>query len=268
MGDVPQDQLPNDDADFEQVDGARKRERSLIEFPYSDLERSVELARILHREGGQARIEQTQLAVAMDQSATGGTFRGRLGAAKMFGLIGTEMGKVWLEPLGLRAIDDGPASAAALSEAFLNIPLYSAMYERYKGYALPPPAAIERQMESLGVPPKQKERARQAFQSSATFANFIAPNGRFSQPSLAAAAPAPDETPRKEETKRGGDDGLPPDLHPFIRGLLSELPPPKSNWAIEKQRDWLNAAATMFRLIYPTNGSVEVRVSAPSDGEQ
>ena len=109
----------------------RKRERSQIEFPYSDLERSVDLATVLLREGGQAKIEQTQLAVAMDQSANGGTFRGRVGAARMFGLIETEQGKVGLTPLGLRATDEQSAPAAK-AEAFLNIPLYKAMFDRYQ----------------------------------------------------------------------------------------------------------------------------------------
>ena len=186
---------------------SRTRVRSQIEFPYTDLERALELAKKLHAEGGQAKIEQTQLAVAMDQSASGGTFRGRLGAAKMFGLINTEMGKVWLEPLGLRAIDEA-TEAAAKAQAFLNIPLYKAMFGRYAGYPLPPVAAIERQMESLGVPTKQKERARQAFAASAVTANYIAQNGRFSKPSLVAAAPSPpDQRPDADMGKGGGGGG-------------------------------------------------------------
>jgi hypothetical protein len=37
----------------------------------------------------------------------------------------------------------------------------------------PPPPAIERQVEQLGVSPKQKERARQSFMKSAQYAGFI-----------------------------------------------------------------------------------------------
>ncbi len=184
----------------------RKRERSLIEFPYTDLERAVELARALHGEGGRAKISQTALAVAMNQSVSGGTFRGRLSAAKMFGLIGTEQAQVWLEPIGLRILDS-TTDAAAKAEAFLRIPLYAAMFERYNGHPLPPPVAIERQMESLGVPPKQKERARQAFSSSATYANFIAHNGRFSKPTQLATSPALPVEHGKNEGARSGEVG-------------------------------------------------------------
>ena len=198
------------DLDEESVPAAetsagRKRDRSTIEFPYSDLERSIELASVLVREGGQAKIDQTQLAVAMDQSATGGTFRGRLGAARMFGLIETDAGRVGLTQLGLKVTDE-QSSAAAKAEAFLNIPLYKAMFDRYQGYALPPAAAIERQMESLGVPPKQKERARQAFSASAQHAGYIAPNGRFSKPTLAGAR-AKEDTPADHVDTSGGGGG-------------------------------------------------------------
>lgn len=203
----------------------RRRERSLIEFPYTDLERSVELARTLLTEGGQAKIEITQLAVAMNQSSSGGTFRGRLSAGKMFGLVDSEQGQVWLTPLGLQ-ITDEREFAAASAEAFLNVPLYKAMYERYKGYALPPPAALERQMESLGVPPKQKERARQAFSSSANFAGYIAQNGRFIQP-----VPAKDLTPDENDPASknhlggggGGGDEDPPPLNSNRKPLEYEL---------------------------------------------
>lgn len=245
--------------------GGRKRDRSLIEFPYSDLERSVELATVLLREGGQAQIEQTQLAVAMDQSATGGTFRGRLGAARMFGFVETEQGRVGLTSLGLR-VTDAESTNAARAEAFLNIPLYKAMFERYQGYALPPPAAIERQMESLGVPPKQKERARQAFSASAQFAGYIASNGRFSKPTFASRAKdeqIPEQDPVHRVRAVGGETGACSSLHPFIQGLLATLPPPESQWSVQERANWLNTAASIFMLIYKGEGTVTVTVTTP-----
>ena len=60
------------------------------------------------------------------------------------------------------------------------------MYDQYKGNALPPPPAIERQVEQLGVSPKQKERARQTFMKSAQYAGFIdSATGRFVKPGIA-----------------------------------------------------------------------------------
>jgi hypothetical protein len=273
------DEQVETDAQSEDQSMSGKRQRSQIEFPYTDLQRAVELVRTLLNEGGQAKIEQTQLAVAMDQSASGGTFRGRLGAAKMFGLIGTELGKVWIERLGLRAMEE-QHGAVAKAEAFLNIPLYKAMFDRYNGYALPPPAAIERQMEALGVPTKQKERARQAFIASALYANFIAANGRFSKPSFAGVAPPLVEIPEQAPADsinggggvgdgggggRGGEDPEIAKLHPFIKGLIGELPEPKTKWPVNQRRDWLLAASMMFKLIYEGDGTIKVDVVESSE---
>lgn len=245
----------------------QKRDRSQIEFPYSDLESTADMVRTLHQRAGTS-CEDVQLAAWMNQTATGGGFRSRLSAGRMFGLIETSGQQVTITPLGLDAIDDerGPASRA---EAFLNVALFRAMYDQFKGYALPPPAALERQMEALGVAPKQKDRARQAFTKSAQYAGYIdGQTGRFTKPAFAAA---PAGSGKKDERSDDEDDGaggggsggngggrLPRDLHPFIVGLLHELPAAKTDWAVDKRIDWLTAAATMFKLIYKGDGNITI----------
>lgn len=191
-----------DMATAQEAGGGKKRDRTLIEFPYADLSRSHELAHALMQAGGKIWVEQTQLAVVMDMSVGGGTFRGRLSAARMFGLIETEAGKVRLSDLGLLALDESTERGAKV-DAFLKVPLYKAMYDAFNGFALPPAAAVERQMIAMGVPPKQAERARQAFASSAQTAGYIANNGRFSKPMI-NPAPARDEP---EDINRGGSGG-------------------------------------------------------------
>ncbi len=181
----------------------RKRDRTLIEFPYTDLTRAEQMTSALALAGGKVWVEQTQLAVAMDMSVGGGTFRGRLSAAKMFGFIETEAGKVRISDLGLLLLDE-QTSRSAKVEGFLRVPLYKAMYDSYNGFALPPAAAIERQMQTMGVPPKQAERARQAFASSAQAAGFIASNGRFSKPHL---APVPVRDDGDVMDRHGGGGG-------------------------------------------------------------
>lgn len=207
----------------QQSETGRKRDRTLIEFPYSDLSRSGELTSALGLAGGKSWIDQTQLAVAMDMTASGGTFRGRLSAAKHFGLVETDGGKVRLSDLGIRLLDDATEKEAK-AEAFLKVPLYRAMYDSYNGMPLPPAAAIERQMISVGVPPKQAERARQAFASSAQTAGYIASNGRFSKPTI-ASAPVRENG---EEGKGGGgggggDGGDPPVTEKALEYKLVDL---------------------------------------------
>jgi len=76
-----------------------KRFRSELTFPYADLESCVEVAQTLHDRAGTS-CEQTELAAYMNQSATGGTFRTRISAAKMFGLIDTGQGRATITDLG------------------------------------------------------------------------------------------------------------------------------------------------------------------------
>jgi len=259
--------VPEDGAGDHAGGFGRKRDRALIEFPYADLNRSAEMTSALGLAGGKAWIEQTQLAVAMDMTVTGGTFRGRLSAARMFGLIETEGGKVRLADLGIRLLDDA-TEREAKAEAFLKVPLYRRMYESYNGMPLPPAAAIERQMISVGVPSKQAERARQAFASSAQAAGFIASNGRFCKPTFANAG---GQEPSAEQESDGGGagagaggSGAGGNLHPFIQGLLETLPQPGADWSANERADWLNAAATMFKLIYKGGGNVTVKADTQS----
>lgn len=246
--------------------GGRKRDRTLIEFPYSDLSRGAEMASALALAGGKVYIDQTQLAVAMDMTVTGGTFRGRLSAARMFGFIETEGGKVRLGDLGIRLLDDETEKQAKV-EAFLRVPLYKAMYDSYNGMPLPPAAAIERQMISVGVPTKQAERARQAFAASAQSAGFIASNGRFSKPTFAPQDDKKDEKPADTGGGGGGGGGTGSgSLHPFIQGLLDTLPEPGTEWKAHERADWLTAAATMFKLIYKGGGDVSVSVKSENSG--
>ena len=175
-----------------------KRGKTKIAFVYNDLEAAAGLASTLKSHAG-TTCSTKQLAAWMNQSADGGTFRSVVGAAKAFGLVDTGQGTITLTQLGLNALD--PARRpGALAEAFLRVPLHAAMFQQFNGHALPPASAIERQIETLGVPPKQKERARQTFTSSQrnTRASYMTGTGRFVQPAV-GAVPATDEPPPRLE---------------------------------------------------------------------
>jgi hypothetical protein len=178
-----------------QAPAERKRIVSEIGFPYTDLESCIELVQTIHTKAGSS-CEADELAAWMGQSSTGGTFRTRLGAARMFGLTENSQGRVTLTQLGRDVLDGSGNERAARITAFLNVELFRVMYEQYKGNALPPAPALERQMEQLGVSPKQKERARQTFMKSAQYAGFIdSSTGRFVKPGIAQK----DEGPRQSD---------------------------------------------------------------------
>ena len=231
--------------------GERKRFRSEIEFPYSDLESAVELAQTIHEKAGSS-CDVDELAAWMGQTSTGGTFRSRLGAARMFGLIETNGGRATLNQLGRDALNGSGNERAARADAFLKVELFRAMYEQFKANALPPPPAIERQMEQLGVSPKQKERARQTFTKSAQFAGFIdSATGRFVKPGIAQKTDLPPPPPRENGGGGGGDDGNGLNhLDPLILALLKKIPPSKEGWPSAQRLRWFKTFAMNVTQIY------------------
>lgn len=231
------------------------RTQSTIEFPYLDEENAVEIATGVHEVGGSG-CDWDQLAAHLKQAAQGGGFRLRMICAKQFGLVTYDRGKIALTSLGLRVVDPQQQRAAKV-EAFLQVPLYKAVYDKFRGGTLPPLAGLEREMQALGVAPKQADKARQAFQRSAKYAGFF----EFGADRLVLpknATPAGNgETPKADQAldpaknpSTGGGDGGGSGLHPFIQGLLQKLPPPDSEWPVEARARWLTTASNIFSLMY------------------
>jgi hypothetical protein len=149
-----------------------KREQSTIAFPYHDLDTSIELATALYNRTGLGPCDLDELAAEMGQ-VIGGAFRVKLGAARVFDLVDKDgRASATLTDLGRRIVS-GEDERGAKSEAFLAVPLYQAIYDKYKGQKLPPMKALEREMEALGVSSKQKDKARQVFERAASQAGFF-----------------------------------------------------------------------------------------------
>lgn len=246
-----------------------RRERSSIEFPYMDLSTALDVARAVYARNGSADCQLDELAAQMNLSPSSSGFRTRLAAARVFGFINSARGSdfVSLTDLGLRAVDK-QAARKAKADAFLEVDLFRAVYEEFKGKQLPPAAALQRQLESFGVAHKQTERARQILERSAETAGFFeSGRDRLVRPSHLGGDDAPepkqDDRKGKDEYARGGggggDDGLPP-IDPIIRALLAHLPPPKSVWPSNERDEWLNLLRGSFRFIYrepPANDDTE-----------
>jgi len=252
-----------------QADGEEGRERSSIQFPYNDLNSAVEIAKAIHDNAG-TECTLDQLAAYLKQSMTSGAFRLRVSTAATFGLTENERGKVRLTPLG-RRIADPAQEAGARADAFLAVPLYSRVFEHFKGYTLPGAAAVEKFMRDVGVSSKQTDKARQVFLRSARQANFFEHGeDRLVRPAVPAGPGTPPitETPKQEDgelKKKGGDDGLPPDIDPIIRGLLARLPPSGKVWPKDQRKLWLQLLEGSFDLIYKGSDEPRTMDSAPRD---
>lgn len=197
---------------FEQAETSAqsgKREQSTIAFPYHDLDAAAEVAAAVYRRSGLGSCDLDELAAEMGQ-VIGGAFRVKLGAARTFDLLDKDgRGAVKLTELGRRIVTDERAPTAKV-DAFLSVPLYSAIFEKYKGQKLPPPKALEREMAALGVSGKQTDKARQAFERAARQAGFFdASPDRLVRPRIEAGAEKPitsDESPEAPKTG-GGNNG-------------------------------------------------------------
>jgi hypothetical protein len=188
-------------------------------------------------------------------------------------LIEKGQGRVILTQLGRDVLDNSGNERAARIAAFLNVELFNVMYEQFKGNILPPPPAIERHMEQLGVSPKQKERARQTFMKSAQYANFIdATTGRFVKPGIAQKAEGL-SPPVQSEVKRsgGGGDGTDDlDLDPLLIALLKKIPrPPEKGWPAPARVRWFRTFAMNVSQIYDLDGDpVEMKIAVDKEAAE
>ncbi len=245
--------------------GVETQGRSTIKFPYLDQNDAAEVAKAIYQIAGKS-CERDQLAAHFGVVATGGGFNLRLITCKLFGFIDSDKGVLTLTPLGSRVCDPQQEKAAR-AESFLLVPLYKAIYDDYKGQALPANPGLETAMLRLGVAPKQTDKARQVFQRSATQAGY------FAYGTSRLVAPAMKATAEDEKTKNGDDGDKREEekekekperkkRHPFIEGLLDKLPEAETEWTLEARKKWLLTASNIFDLMYTTpNGDGELSVT-------
>jgi hypothetical protein len=264
---------------------AVKREQSSILFPYLDLDTAIEVARAVYNRSGHSACELHELAAEMKQVVSG-AFRLKTGTARIFGLTNKEgRGGIQVSELGLRILDPDTERAARI-EAFLNVPLYEKVYEKFKGQRLPPAKALEREMQVLGVSGKQTDKARQTFERSAKQAGYFdSGDDRLVRPrsDVPLVKPEPvaglDQAPSQSESSQtaerhnngggGGGNGSggepPPDKnHPLIQGLLLTLPRPGDDWDIDGRASWLRMGASIFDMIYKGSGGI-IQVAVKND---
>lgn len=212
------------------------RARSTIEFPYFDLASAIEVTQAVKLVGGTSS-DWTQLAVKLSMAAEGGGFRSRVMTGKTFGLLEYDRGQVNLTDLGLRILEPQHERAAKV-EAFMTVPLYKALFERLNGQTLPPPAAVERMAEQLGVAPKQKDKARLAFMRSAKTAGLFELSAeRLSLPP-SIGTPVSDQHRKDRSLDSGGQGG---DEPPPPGRLRFEVPIPGKPSAVVMVPDDLDA---------------------------
>lgn len=254
----------------------QERVRSAIDFPYNSLDDAVAVVKAVYRLGGnQCRLDSLAAELGHDTVNSGG-FRQKLSSATKFGLSSQAQGEVTLTPLGARIVDPDQERAARV-EAFLFVPLYRAIYEDFKAGALPPVSGLEARFVALGVPEKQKDKARQVFQRSAKEAGFFAyGTTKLVYPALGNLGPQkakdvadtpPDQNTQNGSSGNGGGGG--PELPPYVQLLVSKLPKPETMWQKSGRKKWLEAALKIFDLVFeedPGDDELELKITlGPAD---
>jgi hypothetical protein len=245
------------------------RQRWSISFPYVDLGAAFTLAQAIHGHAGHGSCSEDELAAWTEQSAKSSGFREQIRAAKMAWLVEGDADALKLSEIG-RAIADPDQDRQARARAFLAVPLFKDVYEKYRGTILPPAAALERDMVGLGVPEKQKDLARQVLERSAEQAGFFE-NGKTK---LVMPALAQDSGGHVREATRdgggitnsvggsagsagsGGVNGGQND--PLIKALIQKLPAGGS-WPTDDRINWLKMLVMGFQVAYGSDAEIEIK---------
>ncbi|WP_119300889.1 hypothetical protein [Dongia deserti] len=251
---------PIRDEDIKELVGdGGKRERSSIEFPYMALPDAIQVADGVHKTSGGGLCQHDQLAAKLGLSMNSSGYRVRLATARMFDLIESDRsgGGVKLTQLG-HAVLDSAQEREAKAKAFLAVELYEKLYNYYRGKVLPPASALEREMASMGVAPKQTDRARQAFERSAEAAGFFEMGrDRLIMPSGIGEAPRSERDDAGSKNGGGDDGGDKPD--PLIGALIQKLPKAGSDWSVQERVMWLQMMSMAFQMAYGQKDQIEIK---------
>lgn len=251
----------------------RPRTLSEISFPYFDLEDSIAVAeKVLNRGGGSCAPDQLAAWLGYD-SINSGTYKTRVSAARQFGLIETIAGRISIteraKTIMAPVLEDDATKAKA--DAFLNVELFRAVYERFRGGSIPQEAGMRNLFEhTFKVIPGRITQAYKMFLASAEQAGFFRESKskliRPAAPSASETPPAPEMPPEAEnpaETRPtaiekprwrdggGGGDGSGGGIHTALIGLLRELPKPGESWTAREQEDFIAAFTGLIKFIFP-----------------
>lgn len=246
--------------------------RSGIASPYFDLGASITVADAIYKKGG-GTCSPDQLAHWLGYKSTAsGTYLTRVSAAnKHFGLIDvasdritvTERAKTILAPVM-------PEDALnAKIDAFLAVPLFSKVFEQFRGGSLPPEVGLKNLfLTQYKILPDRVAQAVRVFLNSAEQAGFFTATGdrsRLIKPVVNSSPITPpsqavEQTPPPEKTRWAGGGGTgsgdgTAGVHSAIIGLLRELPSPGTPWSSQKKQRFLDAFKATVDFIYPEEDS-------------
>ncbi len=249
---------------------ARKQAgKSGIGYPYYNLEDSIEVAKAVWNRGGGTCAPDAMATYLHYSTTKSGAYLTRMSAAKMFGLIETQRGRISVTERAKAIISPVMPEDArqAKVDAFMGVPLFKAIFDRFKGKTIPQEMGLRNLLQNeFHIVPDRVAPAYKVLMASAEFAGFFETSGdktKLIAPVLSANdTPRPDnktvatdnqEPPVDARKKSGGDDGNlpPPGVHTAIIGLLRELPAAGTVWPLAKKDRFMQAFKSTIDFIYP-----------------
>ena len=261
--------MANDNNSEVTTSEAPKRTRSGTASPYFDLDTSIKVAETIHGVGG-GRCSSDQLAHWLNYKSTrSGTYLTRIAAARQFGLIESNGDRHSVTERGMRVVApvmDTDVTQAKI-DAFMDVELFSKVYQRFRGSTLPSDAGLRNLFASpdFAILPDRIDAATRVLTNSAEQAGFLVTSGdskRLIMPSLGGAAtnssqaideekPATPSQPEKPKASSHPSVDHTGGVHSAIVGLLRELPPPGTPWPNAKKQRFLTAFQSTIDFIYP-----------------
>ncbi|MBI1335273.1 MAG: hypothetical protein GC165_20620 [Armatimonadetes bacterium] len=231
------------------------KDRSTIAFPYMDLESAESVATMIHQKFGDSGHLDTLADALGHAGIKSGAFQMKMSAARTFGLVETDRLAVTLTALGQRIVQPHLRSQARV-EAFLTVPLYNKIFEEYRGRQLPPDEGLQSRFKTLGVAPKQVEKARQTFRRSAEQAGMM--SASKDKLILPAIASMPSNLPTDvghdlTETTYSSPSvspatGVDLSKHPAISSFLLTMP--ADSWSAEDIEEWIDHFKGVVMTVY------------------
>ncbi len=235
------------------------------------------MARAIYDRCGEEACDLNDLAADLEDGS-GGAFRLKTSAARIFELIEKRgRSEARLTDNGKLVIDEG-RDVTAKAQAFLRVPLYSAVYDKFKNTRLPPKQVLDDELKNMGVPAKQVDKARQVFERSARQAGFFeSSDNRLviptrNQPQIrnkSGLAPSPMMDTEDRFESYIAEAGLQNRFRrddPLIVGLMDRLPTAGSSWNDDARVAWLRLASSIFDVTYSDGtGQIEIKLTAGSD---
>jgi hypothetical protein len=261
---------------------AEKRQRavSAIGYTYFDHNASIKVAEIVLNVGGGNCAPDFLASKLGYKSVRSGTFLTRVASARMFGYVTMSAGNFTITDRARAILSPVMPEDSVLAkiDGFLAVPLFSRVYEDFKGRQLPHEVGLRNLfLNTYKIVPDRVQDAVRVFNNSAEQCGFFhAGRDRLIKPSVNAAQSSQittspsgesastngqsDGGEQQERHQRGGGrggggggdgSGIGGGVHTAIAGLLRELPAPGTAWDPEDKQTFLDAMKAVLDFIYP-----------------